>query len=52
MDSTFRHSVPVQIRFADIDVNGHVNNVVFQHYFDLAKVGYFNTILGEDINWS
>lgn len=25
----FRHSIPVQMRFNDIDVLGHVNNSVF-----------------------
>lgn len=27
----------IQMRFADIDVLGHVNNVNQQHYFDLGK---------------
>jgi acyl-CoA thioester hydrolase len=52
MDPTFKHSVPVQIRFADIDLNGHVNNVVFQHYFDLAKLHYFTAVLGNSIDWT
>lgn len=48
------HRTPLQIRFNDIDVLGHVNNVVFGHYYDLAKTDYFlhkttyNPIFGKD----
>lgn len=30
----------IQMRFADIDVLGHVNNVNQQHYFDLGKCDF------------
>ena len=32
---------PIQKRFADVDMLGHVNNVNQQHYFDLGKSDYF-----------
>jgi acyl-CoA thioester hydrolase len=54
MESTngaYRHSSPVQIRFNDLDMLGHVNNAVHQNYFDLARVQYFNEVIGEKINW-
>lgn len=38
----------IQIRFADIDILGHVNNVNLQHYFDLGKADYYRNILGLD----
>jgi len=41
------HKTDVQIRFNDIDILGHVNNAVYQYYFDLARVNYFTDILGE-----
>ena len=28
----FRHSIPVQMRFNDIDVLGHINNSVYFSY--------------------
>ena len=31
----------IQMRFADIDVLGHVNNVNQQHYFDLGKCDFY-----------
>jgi len=31
----------VQIRFADIDVMGHVNNAVYLSYFEMAPGHYF-----------
>lgn len=36
----------IQIRFADIDILGHVNNVNLQHYFDLGKSDYFHRAMG------
>lgn len=39
-------TVDIQIRFADADILGHVNNVNIQHYFDLGKNQYMYTVLG------
>lgn len=36
----------IQIRFADVDILGHVNNVNQQHYFDLGKSACFAEIMG------
>ncbi|MFM7637212.1 MAG: acyl-CoA thioesterase, partial [Crocinitomicaceae bacterium] len=41
----------VQIRFADIDVMGHVNNAVYLSYFEMARVHYFKQILSENWDW-
>ena len=35
------HTIPVQIRFNDIDQMGHVNNAVIMEYFDLGKEAFF-----------
>ncbi|PZX16702.1 acyl-CoA thioester hydrolase [Breznakibacter xylanolyticus] len=40
----FPMSLPVQIRFNDIDPFGHVNNATYQEYFDLGRVQYFKQI--------
>lgn len=47
----FRHSVPVQMRFNDIDVLGHLNNSVYFAFFDLGKADYFRAVRGEDVDW-
>ena len=46
------HIVPVQIRFNDIDLMGHVYNAKYQEFFDLASLKYFETVLGELISWT
>jgi acyl-CoA thioester hydrolase len=45
------HITPVQIRFNDIDIAAHVNNAVYQNYFDLAKTHFFEQIFGPLIDW-
>ena len=37
---------PVQIRFNDIDLLGHVNNVMYGHYFDMARYDFMKQKLG------
>ena len=43
--------VQIQIRFADIDSMGHVNNAVYLSYFEFTRVYYFNKILGKNWDW-
>lgn len=43
--------VQIQIRFADIDSMGHVNNAVYLSYFEFTRVYYFNALLGENWDW-
>lgn len=50
--TTFRHKIPVQLRFKDGDVMGHVNNANHFTFFELARVHYFRDIVGKDINWN
>lgn len=38
-------STEIQMRFADVDMLGHVNNVNLQHYYDVGKNDYFTRIL-------
>jgi acyl-CoA thioester hydrolase len=47
----FRHFIPVQIRFSDIDRLNHVNNACYLNYFELGRVVYFNEVLKGLINW-
>ncbi|KAB2870709.1 MAG: acyl-CoA thioesterase [Bacteroidales bacterium] len=48
----FFHSIPIQIRFNDIDKLEHVNNSVYQQFYDLGKVDYFDLVLGEHMDWN
>ena len=41
----------IQMRFADVDMLGHVNNVNQQHYFDLGKSDFFRRVLGMKPVW-
>lgn len=36
------HTLPIQIRFNDVDQMGHVNNAVIMEYLDLGKSTYFS----------
>ncbi len=50
-EMNFKHKLPIQIRFNDIDLAGHVYNAVYQEYFDLARVDYFSKSLGNSLSW-
>jgi acyl-CoA thioester hydrolase len=48
----FKHKVPIQLRFKDIDKMGHVNNANYLTYIELARVKYFEDVVGTDKKWS
>jgi acyl-CoA thioester hydrolase len=49
---TFKQKTPIQIRFKDVDRLGHVNNANHITYFELARVEYFNHLMGDiKIDW-
>lgn len=48
----FHHSLPVQLRFSDIDTLGHVNNSVYLSLFDLGKSDYFQRAAAERQDWN
>ncbi len=41
---TYKHSLPIQLRFNDVDKFGHVNNTVFFSFYDLGKTEYFTDV--------
>ena len=43
--------VHLQIRFADIDSMGHVNNAVYLSYFEYTRVYYFKAMLPPNWDW-
>lgn len=46
----YNHSIPLQIRFNDVDKFGHVNNAVYLNFYDTAKTNYIATVC-PDVNW-
>jgi len=45
MSDGFEVSVPLQVRFRDLDALGHVNNAVYLSYLEMARVQYFREML-------
>lgn len=44
-------ATPIQIRFSDCDMGGHVHNAVYLNYFEIARVGFFVSGFGRDWDW-
>ena len=47
----FRNRLPLQIRFSDVDVLGHVNNTVYMAFYDTGKASFMMQTLGRKIEW-
>lgn len=43
-----RHELPVQIRFNDVDLYGHMNNSSYFSLYDLAKTSYMRDVFGNE----
>ena len=41
---TFSHKLPLQLRFNDVDIMGHVNNAVIMEFFDYGKMRFFDDV--------
>ncbi len=50
--NNYRYSTPVQVRFADIDRMGHVNNATVLTYFEIGRLAYFDEVIGKSNDWS
>lgn len=49
--SEFHHRLPVQIRFNDIDLLGHLNNTVYLSLYDTGKARYMEAVCHGDIDF-
>lgn len=47
----FFHTVNLQTRFNDIDMQGHLNNNVYLTFMDLGKTRYFSDVMHGKIDW-
>jgi len=44
----FHYKTTLQIRFADIDAFGHVNNAIYLTYFEIARSSYWTEVVQWD----
>jgi acyl-CoA thioester hydrolase len=49
LDGDFGHRTSVEIRFADTDAMGHVNNAVYLTFVESARVGWWMATTGEPL---
>jgi len=49
LDGDFGHRTSVEIRFADTDAMGHVNNAVYLTFVEAARVGWWMAMTGEPL---
>ena len=46
----FKHKTPIQVRYKDVDMQGHVNNANHITYLEIARTGYFRDVF-KDNDW-
>jgi acyl-CoA thioester hydrolase len=46
LSGEFRYEHRIEVRFADTDALGHVNNAVYLSYFEAARAGYYTAVTG------
>jgi acyl-CoA thioester hydrolase len=49
LSGDFAHTVEIDVRFADTDAMGHVNNAVYLTYCEMARIRYWTDVTGEPI---
>jgi len=49
LPSDFAHRVSIDVRFADTDAMGHVNNAVYLTYCEMARIRYWSDVTGEPL---
>ncbi len=45
----FGHRVVIDVRFADTDAMGHVNNAVYLTYCEMARIHYWTDVTGDPV---
>jgi acyl-CoA thioester hydrolase len=46
----FAHRREIQVRFADTDAMGHVNNAVYLTYCEIARISYWTDVTGDPVH--
>ncbi|MCH5243695.1 MAG: acyl-CoA thioesterase [Lentimicrobiaceae bacterium] len=47
IDNRFMKRMPIQIRFTDIDIFGHINNARYPELFDTSRYLYLNDLISD-----
>lgn len=50
MDVGYPFTTTVPVRYRDLDPMGHVNNAVYATYLEEARVAYFRSVLGVELD--
>ncbi|MEL6408191.1 MAG: thioesterase family protein [Chloroflexota bacterium] len=48
----FRYGLPMEVRFRDLDVLGHVNNATYLTYAEQVRICYVRDVCGWSQDWS
>ncbi len=51
MTKEFKHKFAIQIRFKDVDMMRHVNHADYLSYAELARLKYYDDVLGPNTDW-
>jgi len=49
--SGYKFNTPIQVRFKDVDKQGHVNNANHLTYFEISRTNYFKEIFRKHNDW-
>lgn len=49
--NTKRIKTPLQIRFNDLDMAGHVHNSEYLNYFEIGRIEFFAKVIDSNWNW-
>lgn len=44
-------STPIQVRFSDCDIAGHIHNAIYLQYFETGRMHFFVSQLGKEWDW-
>ena len=47
VDGDFAHAHPIEVRLADTDAMGHVNNAAYLTYMEIGRAEYYERVTGE-----
>lgn len=48
----FRYQIPIEVRFADLDVLGHLNNAKYLTYIEQARILYVRDVCSWERDWT
>ncbi|TVR79444.1 MAG: acyl-CoA thioesterase [Chitinophagaceae bacterium] len=51
MSEVKKHKTYIQTRFGDFDMLGHVNNARYLSYMEVARIDFFNVVIGGEVDW-